>query len=203
MTIRQFCVVVSLFLVPAIAQAQEAQPEPRLLTPYGLSLTVGGGVTGFLDQDMQDATDPGGSWEARLAAGTREFIGLEAAYIGSAQPIDALGLDADAVLLGTGLEATARINLVKGAIQPYVLAGAGWMHYQLTNADTNTSSVEEDDDVLAVPLGVGVGYRYQRLILDARGVFRPVAYSDLIPTAGDTETSLHSWTALVRGGFEF
>ena len=46
------------------------------------------------------------------------------------------------------------------------------------NADFNTSSVSKDDDVLAVPLGVGFGYRYQRLILDARALFRGRIKSD-------------------------
>ncbi len=204
MTIRQLCIAAAVILVPAVAQAQSAEREPGLLTPMGMSLTVGGGVTAFTDQDMQDVTDPGGSWEARVTAGTREYIGLEAAYVGTAQAIDALGLDTDAILLGSGLEATARINLVKGQFQPYLLAGAGWMHYQIENADVNTSSINEDDDVLQVPLGIGFGYRYQRLILDARGMFRPTAYSDLVnPSTADETISLHSWTALARAGFEF
>lgn len=200
MTIRQICLVAGILLLPAVASAQE---KPDLLTPFGMSLTVGGGVTGFTDQSMQDMTDPGGTWEARVAAGTRDYFSLEAAYVGSAQAITALGLDSSAVLLGNGVEATARINLIKGEIQPYLLAGAGWTHYQLGNADTNTSSVTEDDDVLAVPFGAGVGYRYGHLLLDARGVFRPVAYSDLVPVQGDSQTDLHSWSALLRGGFEF
>jgi hypothetical protein len=203
MTTRQLCLIAALVLVPAIAHGQEAKPDAKLLTPFGLSLTVGAGVSGFTDQDMQDVTDPGASWEARVAAGTREFVGLEAAYIGSVQGVSALGLDSDAVLLGSGLEATARINLVKGAFQPYFLAGAGWMHYQLENYDTNQSSVNEDDDVLEVPLGLGFGYRYRQVILDARGMFRPAAYSDLIRPQGDETISLHSWSALLRGGFEF
>lgn len=200
MRIPRLFFIASMMLAPAVASAQE---KADLLTPYGMSLTVGGGVTAFTDQQMQDATDPGGAWEARFTAGTREYIGLEAAYIGSAQGITALGLDSDAILVGSGVEATARVNLLKGEIQPYVLAGAGWMHYQLENADFNNSDVTEDDDVLEVPLGAGIGYRYRHLILDARGLFRPVAFSDLIGPQGDTQTDLHSWAALVRGGFEF
>lgn len=204
MTLRQLLLIAALVLIPAIAHGQEANPSPGLLTPFGMSLTVGGGVTGFTDQDMQNVTDPGGSWEARFAAGTRELVSFEAAYIGSAQAIDALGLDTDAILLGNGLEASARVNLVRGAFQPYLLAGAGWMHYQIENADFNTSSVREDDDVLQVPLGLGFGYRYQHLILDARGLFRPAAYSDMVaPSTPDEKISMHSWTALARAGFEF
>ena len=53
--------------------------EPKLLLPMGMSAQIGGGVFGFVDPDAVDATDPGGSWTARLLLGTRSHIAAEAA----------------------------------------------------------------------------------------------------------------------------
>jgi opacity protein-like surface antigen len=166
-----------------------------------MSATVGGGIQGFTDEDMRDfAGDLGGVWEARFAVGTRMPITFEGAYQGVGQNVDALGLDEDAILVGTGLEANARVNLMDSAFQPYLMAGVGWKHYELTRVDTNTSAVADDDDLLEVPLSAGLAYTVERVILDARGTFRPAFGEDLIGTG---DVSLNTWSATVRAGFEF
>ena len=199
--IGRLWIVGLLSLLPATALADDE--SSHLLTPWGMSASVGGGVIGFLDTDSRDVVSTGGSWEARVAAGTREWVGMEAAYIGSAQGIDALGLDSSAVLLGSGFEAAARVNLMKGAIQPYLLAGAGWTRYDITNSDVNTSDVSDSDDVFEIPLGIGLGYRYQRVILDARAVLRPVFDNDLFASDTGTDRRLDNLSGMVRAGFEF
>jgi hypothetical protein len=147
----------------------------------------------------------GGTWEARVSAGTRLPLSFEAAYVGSAQSLDVLGMDADAVLVGTGLEGTARLNVMPGELNPYFLFGAGWTRYDVTNTTTNTSSMNPRDDVVVIPFGAGVDYRLGQWILDARAVFRPTFDNELLPDSNEpgNPTRLDNWSAILRGGFEF
>lgn len=187
----------------ASAERITARSMPR---PLGMSLAVGGGVTAFADDEMREFVDLAGSWEARLTLGTRQRIAVEVSYLGSVQTIDSLGLDQDAVLLSSGAGGALRLNLLTDRFQPYVLGGAAWRRYDVVNSDFNTSSVNGQDDVLETPFGIGVSYRYEPLIIDARGVYRRVFYDDLIQpevAAGQEEPGLHTWTANLMAGFEF
>jgi hypothetical protein len=208
---------------PAPIPVAPAPPPPVIVTPtvvtpppeeptrppsrIGVAAMVGGGVTGFVDEEVRNFTDPGGSWDARLTVGTQSPLALEAAYIGSAQNIDALGLDSDALLLGQGAEGTARLNLGRFAVQPYLFGGVGWMHYQLERTPSNTSSIRESDDVLNVPFGAGIGFRIARgVLLDLRATGRAAFDDDLmdVPYANTgKEARLHSWNAAGRLGVEF
>lgn len=187
-----------------IEQTTEADTEPTLLTPMGMSIQVGGGVTGFTANNVLDVSnDVGGAWNAELVIGTRLPVALEAQYQGQAIGMDALGLDDDAVVIGTGLSAVARLNFtVDRPLQPYILAGGGWKHYELTNADFNTSSVRDDDDVFEIPVGAGLSYRVSRVIFDLRGMFRPAFDSDLV-RGGQDDAPLHNWQGRLGVGFEF
>lgn len=179
------------------------QQQPTPMLPWGLAFTIGGGVTGFTSEVARDTTDVGGMWEARLVGGTRRIIGGEVAYVGTAQSVNAIGLDPDAVLLGSGVEGNLRVNFLTGALQPFVIAGAGWRHYDLVREDFNTSAVQDNDDVLVVPLGGGLAYRFSRLVLDIRGTVRPAFYSDLIATPGSSGPTVHTWDARLDIGWEF
>jgi opacity protein-like surface antigen len=177
---------------------------------WGYMISVGGGVTGFRSGDARDfINDVGGTWTARLTLGTRLPVGFEAAYIGSAFGIDAVGLDSDAVLVGNGLEGLARLNLDLGMgnFQPYLVGGAAWRNYQITNADFNVSNVRDSDNVFELPVGVGLGYRFGSVMVDLRGTYRWAWGDNLIqpvPEAGiDSTPSLDNWTADLRLGWEF
>jgi hypothetical protein len=177
------------------------------MSRVGVGAMVGGGVTGFIDKQSRAFTDPGGSWEARASVGTRLPLALEAAYVGSAQNITALGLSDNAKLIGNGAEATARFNFTKRAIQPYIFAGVGWEHYTLDNTGANTSSLRDTDDVLTVPGGVGISFRLaSSLLLDLRGTARATFSDDLMngPYASTGQDArLHNWNAGARLGWEF
>ena len=170
------------------------QPAPRtvvvrertLLYPWGMAVSAGGGVMDFAGDSARDMTGTAGQWDARLAFGTRQAIGFEAAYIGTAGSIDAIGLDTDAMLVSNGAEGLLRVNFVPGVVQPYAFGGVAWRRYDLTNTDTNTSDVIGQDDVLEVPLGVGLGFRTGSLILDARAAYRIATDEDLIPNEEQT-----------------
>jgi hypothetical protein len=179
--------------------------ESGLVTKYGLSITAGGGVAGFTDETLRDTADVGGTWDVRAAFGTHYPIALEAGYIGSAQSIDAVGLDTDAVLVGTAFEGLARVNLLpQDRFNPYFFGGAAWRRYDVTNADTNTSDVSETDNLLEIPVGIGVNYRLSGFVADARGEFRIAGEEDLIRTdLGADNARMHTWSASAKLGYEF
>ena len=193
-------VLVGLVTVGTAAYADEPRDrnEPRLLTPYGMSAEIGGGVLGFTSSKATDVTQVGGSWTARLVIGTRSHVGVEAAYIGSAQGMNTLGLSDSAYLMSQGAEGALRLNALTGAWQPYAVAGAAWRHYSIQNSSFNTSDVKSSDDVAEVPVGLGVAYRYRGVVADLRVQLRPSFNSSLI---GDT--NLTTWNAGAKIGWEF
>ncbi len=192
----------------------ETEPVPiegegELYPSFGMSLSVGGGVSDFVDNDVEDVTDTGGAWDARLVIGTRSFIGLEAAYVGTAADMDALGLDDDAVLTGNGVEGLVRLNVGRYAFQPYIVGGVGWTRYDVVNEDFNTSSIEDQDDVVTVPIGAGFNARLGGgFILDGRFTYRAVFDDNMFDTAlNDTNDTggpdLDNWAATAHVGYEF
>src|SRR5205814_7473956 len=95
-------------------------PAPKSDKPgtgFGLAIMAGGGATGFWEQGVNTFVDNGGSWDARAIFGTRLPIAFEASYVGSANSINALGLDTNALLIGNGGEGTARFNILRGRFQ--------------------------------------------------------------------------------------
>lgn len=178
--------------------------EETTLERYGIAVALGGGVEGFTDDTARTATDDGGSWNVRLALGTRSPIGFEAAYIGSAQGIDALGLDNDAILVGNGVEGKVRVNLLDANIQPFAFGGVGWRRYSLTRNDFNTSAISEEDDVLEIPLGAGIATKWMGFMFDARGEYRFATEEDLMPSLnGNSEAALHRWGINANVGYAF
>ena len=190
---------------PAVAEESDMGPNaPKIYSMYGASMSVGGGVVGFTDDAMRDFASVGGAWDARFVFGTRADIAVEAAYTGGAVSIDALGLDDNAALISSGAEVLGRVNLLKEEWQPYVVAGVGWRHYSIVNSDRNTSSVGEGEDLGEIPMGAGLSYRYQGLVVDGRALFRAAFNDDLIDeSATDEKANLHSWQAQLTAGYEF
>lgn len=183
---------------------QVSSRQNRLLTPFGMGLTVGGGANGFTDSDFAKNVKVGGGWEARATFGTRMPVAVEAAYIGTANRLDTEGVSDNAVLLSNGVEADIRVNLSDTRVKPYVLAGAGWKRYSIQNTDTNNSSLNDSDNILEVPLGVGLSYSYNGFIADVRGTWRPAFDNDLTSSElGSGGEELHTWKAGANIGFEF
>jgi hypothetical protein len=190
-------------VVVLAAGAAAGQEDPVFLHPWGMSLSVGGGVADFVGDELRDMTGVAGTWDVRFGFGTRKLFGIEAAYVGSAQDIDALGLDRNAVLVGHGVEGAVRVNLLEGVFQPYVFAGAGWRRYTLSQVATNTSDLQSEDDVVELPLGLGLGIHYDRFILDLRGTYRPAEGEDLVPARAQTGRTLDSYGLSGHLGFQF
>lgn len=187
----------SIVSIPSLAAADTAE----VIKEYGVSASAGGGFAQFTDSGMRDYATEGVSWEARLGFGTKKMLSFEASYVGSLYAIDALGLDQNASLLGTGVEGNLRLNFLSGAVRPYILAGGGWTHYKITNTDTNTSDVATTDNIAQIPLGAGLAFQEGPVIIDARAVYRASTNVDMF--AGATDNSVDSWTATIRAGFEY
>ena len=133
-----------------------------------------------------------------MIVGTRSHIGAEAAYTGTAQNLDTLGVSDRATLMSNGLEAMARLNVLTGAWQPYAIAGYSWRHYRVANSAVNTSSVAESDNVSAIPVGVGLAWPFSHLVTDLRVTFQGAFGRELIPNA-----NLSTVAANAKVGFEF
>jgi hypothetical protein len=193
--------------------AYDADEDTGLMSGFGTSVQIGGGVFGFVDDATDNFMDTGGSWTARLVLGTRMPLALEAAYIGTANNISALGLDDDAVLLSNGAEANLRWNIIStifrsmdtgvGRFEPYVFSGVAYRHYRLVNDDFNTSSVNNSDNIGEVPFGGGIAWLMGGFAVDARGEYRLAFGDDLFAGDGDNENGLNTWNVSARLGWEF
>lgn len=173
---------------------------------YGIGFTLGGGVEGFTGDSMRDFTSTGGGWDVRGTVGLNSIFAFEGSYIGSAQSIDAVGLRSNAVLVGNGVQGALRLNATTNmSVQPFLYAGLAWRHYNVTNTPQNLSVIRDKDDVMEVPLGVGLGYKYRGFLFDARGEFRPAFYGDLAPSLFDEgdDASMNRWGVNANIGYEF
>lgn len=198
---------------PGMTPAAVAEPErePIVATPMGMSLSFGAGVVGFRDGGFRDLADTGAAWEVRLAIGTRLPLALELAYIGSAQDLHVLGLDEDALLVSHGAEAGLRVNFANLSryaplgIQPYIAGGVAIRRYSIVNESFNTSSVAGDDTVYEFPIGVGLGLRAMRAMVDLRGSYRFSFYEDLITRdleEAEAASAMDNWNLILTGGVE-
>lgn len=177
---------------------------------YGIGISAGAGAGGFTNEQLRDTSDVGADYGVRLTIGTRSPLAFEASYIGSAQRISALGLDDDAYLVGNGVQGALRVNATIGmAVQPFLFAGFAWRRYDLANTATNLSDLDDVDNVLEVPLGVGIAGLFSGFMLDVRGEFRPTFDEDLVPEitdsnlTGATSAPMHRWGVNANLGYEF
>jgi hypothetical protein len=190
---------------PAAPEAVEMRPWYETI---GYGISIGGGVDDFVGDDARATTKVGGGWDARLTIGTRQWLAGEVSYIGSAQAIDALGLDSSAVLVGNGVQGALRVNFARNEyVQPFIYGGGAWRRYDLTNESFNTSDVSSKDDVFEMPVGVGVAGYIAGFMADLRGEYRGVWGNDLIPAPRGNDSTivgpLDRWGITGNIGAEF
>jgi len=169
----------------------------------GVGITAGAGVTGFANSNVNNIIDPGVDYQVKLDFGTHSPLGLEAGYIGSAQNISARGLDNSAVLISNGVEGDLKLKLGAGLVQPYVMGGAAWRRYDITNESFNTSDVRDQDDVFELPVGAGIGWNYGGLLVDGRAAYRFAMQENLLPGVGSSDLGLDAWSFTLRAGWQF
>lgn len=186
-----------------IGEAPPAPHERNKARGVGAAISVAGGVSAFSRSSARDFLDTGGTWDVRGVFGTRTLVGLEGAYVGSANGLDGPG-GLTRTLYGNGIEGDLRLNILRnglafaGGLQPYVLGGFGWTHYHLSN-NVSTAAIDNSDDTLQVPVGAGVSYYFgQRVLIDARFTYR-FAFSDNLIQG----SSLDTMGVTARLGAEF
>jgi len=177
---------------------------PGRISRLGAAVLVGGGFEDFTNGNLKNMTGGGGYWNARAVAGTHQYMGLEAAYVGAARSIDTLGLNPNAALVSNGVEGALRVNVPilqgRSLIEPFGFVGLGWQHYNVTNTNTNTSDVADKDDIMTLPYGGGLEFAYGRLLADARFTYRQTYMNDLLRTTGG---KLNNWGVGAQLGVGF
>ncbi len=98
-------------LIPFGVGVDQMHSAPSLV---GIQVTGGGSVTDFTERYARSFTNVGGGWNVRVGFLTRFLISGEIQYIGTAQRINAVGLDNNAVLLSNGAEFNLRLNILPG-----------------------------------------------------------------------------------------
>ena len=188
-----------------VADSERGRIYPSSVSPRGGGFLVGGGFDDFTNNSLRSMTGGGGYWSARIVGGMRQIIGMEAAYVGNARTIDALGLSGNARLISNGLEGALRLNIPivswsqRSLVEPFGFVGLGWSHYNLVNASANTSNVASSDDIMTMPFGGGLAFGYGGFMADARFTYRKTYYNSLVTGGGD----LDSWGAGGQIGFGF
>jgi hypothetical protein len=170
--------------------------RPAGLTTFGWAAFVGGGYEDFTNSNIRNVTGGGGAWDARLIGGTHSYLGFEAAYVGAARSIDALGLGNNSTLVSNGFEGAFRLNVpvARGdsLYEPFAFVGLGWSRYRVTNYNaTVTSDVRSGDDVMTIPFGAGFAYGYRAFIADARVAYTPTLFNNLLQSTNGSGTLNH------------
>jgi hypothetical protein len=191
--------------LPPIPGAPEGvYPGASVYSHVGVGLLVGGGFTDFTNSHLKNVTGDGGYWTARVVAGTREYVGMEAAYVGDARSISGLGLNNDSRLISNGFSGNLRINIpiARGAslVEPFGFVGVGWSHYTVTNNNVALSDVTSADNVLTLPYGGGLEFAYKGFMADARFTYTQTYYNNLTETVGG---NLNNWGVGGQIGFEY
>jgi hypothetical protein len=196
---------------PVIINNNMPAPPPRSDMPaseIGVGVTLGGGAIGFWQDGTKSFVDIGGTWDVRATLGTRLPLAFEVAYVGSASSINALGLDTNAILLGSTAEGDIRFNILRGRVQPYIFGGVGYTYYRITNTAITTSDLQRTDNVLEVPFGAGLAWRLgHAFLLDIRGTGRLTYFDDLLKNAVTAtnagNSGLANWMGTAHVGWEF
>jgi hypothetical protein len=191
-------------LPPVPGAPEGVYPGANVYSHVGVGLLVGGGFNQYTNGRLQNITGDGGFWTARVVAGTREYVGMEAAYLGDARSINGLGLSNDSRLISNGLSGNLRINIpvVRGAslVEPFGFVGVGWQHYTVSNNNAALSDVTSSDDVLTLPYGGGLEFAYKGFMADARFTYTQTYYNNLTETIGG---NLNNWGVGGQIGFEY
>lgn len=206
-------------LAPGVAVADDAAPDPfgyswkdsRMQSEIGVSTILGGGITGFTDQTMRDATTTsvGGLWDLRVTIGSHTPLAFDVGYTGTAADVNALAGAQSGTLVGSTFEGAVRYNVLpQNSWNPYAFVGMGWQRYDITGADFTLSDagMRDSDNSIVFPMGAGLSYRDQSgLVLDLRGTFRANTQQGLVleSIGSDKYAPMHTWEASAAAGYEF
>jgi hypothetical protein len=156
----------------------------------------------------------GGAWSFRAAMGTRFPLALELGYTGTATAINGQLGPATATLMGRTLESAIRYTVMPRATwSPYIFAGLGWQHYTIDDRsfELSDTGIRTNDDLLVMPFGLGMAYRYGSVVTDVRGTLRAASGANLVldnpelalATGQGGYAPMHSWETSLNVGYEF
>ncbi len=168
----------------------------------GFGLQLGGGVVDFASGVAREVARAGGAWDLRVTYGSRQILGWEVAYLGSAHPLNDLTTPPGAYVMSNGAETALRLNAPtqQGSwlVVPFALAGVGWNYYR--SVDVGASGLlNGSDNLFTIPLGLGVAASYHGFTADVRLTYRPTLDDELFVN----NASMRAWTAGGHVGYEF
>ena len=180
-------------LLAMLAFAAGASAEPRDAT-----MSIGGGVSNYLDGSLNGSIGLGGAWDARLTMPTRSWLSGELAYAGTAH---FAGNGPAWTLLTHAVEGSVRLNHVRNEgtflIEPFVSAGIGYAFLMAAGSSSGGTG-----DVL-IPMAAGISVIHDRLLLEARVTYRHAFDGELVRKVDGTHAGLASWAATAALGYEF
>jgi hypothetical protein len=178
-------------------------------SPAQTALTVGGGVSDYVDSTMRGTSRAGADWDARLLFGTRSPIAFEAGYTGTYNL-----LNGDRSTFSSGpspyitqhsVDGALRINFIPWRVEPYIFGGVGYNRVDVYNRDDNAAvgaRFRSGDNQLMVPAGGGLSvYATRHLTFDGRFTYRAVFMDDLL--VDDPNARTDSYTVAARAGWAF
>lgn len=192
MQLRKMGPFLATLLVSAVAVAQptgsQDTPEkqvnkttPSLVERLEPDITVGAGMAGFTGKILRSYFDAGPAWHVRAGVGEWTAVRFEVVYSGSIQDANAPDRTPGARLVGHGVHAQFRINVLPGMIvEPFFFAGAGYSRYDVTGGSAGMG-VRGHDNTIEVPIGIGAAYRYKDFYFDVRAAFGALSSAELVP----------------------
>lgn len=184
----------------------ERDPNAPLYTSFGIGVVLGGGIQSFTNSTATSVTDIAGAWNLRVEVGTDFPISGEASYVGTAQSIDGLFGNENGTLIGTAVEGAVKWNISTGTpARPFLLAGVGWQHYSVSNADFTTAAdgIADSDNQVVFPLAAGVRYSRYGFDADLRFTFSPAVSANMIVEPDGDDAAMHTWNLGANVGASF
>jgi hypothetical protein len=176
----------------------------RVFSPHQMSLTIGAGGAGFVQERLSGRVFPGVAYNARFTVGTRSWVAFEASYVGTVNKL--IGpFSREPQVIGNGLESDLRINFWPGRVEPYAFGGVGFNTWGLHNREIDPATAagfRDSNTLFIVPVGGGMsGYLGRHFLLDARFTYRFMFNQNFFINQIDSRTD--QWTVQGNIGYAF
>jgi hypothetical protein len=183
---------------PVVVEQKEEKPGLR-----GLSLTIGGGVEGYSGA-LAPEINPGPAYGVQAAIRPSKVLGIELGYSGAVNNLDSRvggGASSGPDLVRNGGQAALTLGLAATPVQPYVLGGVGFSHYDFRGS-TGTSGFR-DDTAGNVPVGAGLRTQIGDFTADLRADYNFLFSQDFAPgvSEGVNENGRYTGTLNIGGTF--
>ncbi|MBU8896681.1 hypothetical protein DRW03_34255 [Corallococcus sp. H22C18031201] len=171
----------------------------------GLYALIGGGMEGYTGK-LAPELQPGASYGAVVGYRPVPMLGLELGYSGGLSDIDTRGRTHGGITDGpdivrNGGQAALVADLTDTRLQPYVLGGIGFEHFNIRNDVQGAQLGFKDDTSAYAPVGVGLRYQMGKVFTaDARVNYDFLLGQDFAPTPGNDAGSGRYQATLSLGG---